>query len=149
MKMMAGVGGCIQQSNDRSRYDSRIMKLTMLTGTGTPTGDPIEAEAVGTVFGRERSTDEPLFLSVFIHSLLASNHVLYLKLTTKLIRGSIKANIGHLEGSSGPAGVVKAVMMLERGIIPPQALFETLNPAIDAAGYNLKVFLPFPGWENL
>lgn len=54
-------------------------------------------------------------------------------------RGSIKANIGHLEGSSGPAGVIKAVMMLERGIIPPQALFETLNPAIDAAADNLKV----------
>lgn len=54
-------------------------------------------------------------------------------------RGSIKANIGHLEGSSGPAGVIKAVMMLERGIIPPQALFETLNPAIDAAGNNIEV----------
>ncbi|KAJ2998897.1 hypothetical protein NUW58_g172 [Xylaria curta] len=89
-------------------------------GTGTPTGDPIEAKALGRVFGKERSPEEPLFL------------------------GSIKANIGHLEGSSGPAGVVKAVMMLERGIIPPQALFGTLNPAIDAVANNIKV----PGFAN-
>lgn len=66
------------------------------------------------------------------------NLSVYLRLTSDE-RGSIKANIGHLEGSSGPAGVVKAVMMLERGIIPPQALFETINPAIDAAKDNIKV----------
>jgi acyl transferase domain-containing protein len=70
----------------------------------------------------------------------SSNLFIYSKLTSNE-RGSIKANIGHLEGSSGPAGVVKAVMMLERGIIPPQALFKTLNPAIDAAGDNIKVHI--------
>lgn len=112
----------------------------LVIGTGTATGDPIEANAIESVFAKERSPDQPLFLCVTIPSqhLSAYNLVLELKLTSN-IRGSIKANIGHLEGSSGPAGVVKAVMMLERGMIPPQALFKTLNPAIDAARDNIKV----------
>ncbi|KAI0836347.1 hypothetical protein F5Y06DRAFT_298710 [Hypoxylon sp. FL0890] len=93
-------------------------------GTGTQTGDPIEANTIGRVFGKWRSPSEPLFL------------------------GSIKANVGHLEGSSGPAGIIKAVMMLERGIIPPQALFKTLNPAIDAAGTNIKIPTTITPWPQ-
>lgn len=51
----------------------------------------------------------------------------------------MKANIGHVEGGSGLAAIVKAILMLEKGIIPPNALFETLNPRIDAGSYNLHV----------
>lgn len=54
-------------------------------------------------------------------------------------RGSVKSNIGHLEGASGGAGVIKAIMTLERGIIPPNALFESINPEIDADFYNVRV----------
>jgi acyl transferase domain-containing protein len=43
----------------------------------------------------------------------------------------VKANIGHLEGGSGLAGIVKTVLMLEKGTIPPVALFKNINPAID------------------
>ncbi|KAK7967304.1 Type I Iterative PKS [Apiospora aurea] len=77
-------------------------------GTGTPAGDPVEMEAIGRVFRTSRSEKEPLYV------------------------GSVKANVGHLEGGSGLAGIIKAVMILERGIIPPNALFERLNPAIDS-----------------
>lgn len=51
----------------------------------------------------------------------------------------MKANIGHLEGASGLAGVVKAVLVLENGIIPPNANFDKINPAIDAQLYNIQV----------
>lgn len=54
-------------------------------------------------------------------------------------RGSIKAHVGHLEGGAGLAGIVKAIMVLERGIIPPNALFEKLNPDIDAEFYHTAV----------
>ncbi|KAI0405747.1 hypothetical protein F4802DRAFT_561870 [Xylaria palmicola] len=84
-------------------------------GTGTSVGDPVEAEAIGRVFGQYRSSTEPLYI------------------------GSVKGNIGHLEGSSGLAGVVKAMLVLEKGIIPPNAGFKTINPNIDTAFYNIKV----------
>jgi acyl transferase domain-containing protein len=51
----------------------------------------------------------------------------------------VKSNIGHLEGGSGLAGVIKAIMVLEKGIIPPNANFERLNPDIDAEFLNIKV----------
>lgn len=53
-------------------------------------------------------------------------------------RGALKSNIGHLEGASGLAALVKAVLVLERGIIPPNANFEKLNPKIDAEFLKLK-----------
>lgn len=53
--------------------------------------------------------------------------------------GSVKANIGHLEGASGLASVIKSCLMLEKGIIPGNANFEKLNPRIDDVGLNIKV----------
>lgn len=54
-------------------------------------------------------------------------------------RGAVKPNIGHLEGGSGIAAVIKAILILEKGFIPPNANFENLNPDIDAEFLNLKV----------
>lgn len=57
--------------------------------------------------------------------------------------GPSKQNIGHIEGGSGLAAIVKGILMLEKGIIPPVALFEKLNLNIDADFYNLQVQLPY------
>ncbi|KAF7911845.1 uncharacterized protein EAE98_011788 [Botrytis deweyae] len=83
-------------------------------GTGTPLGDPIEAGAIGSVFRRYRSTTEPLYI------------------------GALKSNIGHLEGGSGLASLIKTVLVLEKGIIPPNANFERANSNIDAEFFHLK-----------
>ncbi|KAJ8130428.1 hypothetical protein O1611_g3200 [Lasiodiplodia mahajangana] len=77
-------------------------------GTGTQVGDPIEAKAIASVFDQYRSPDDPLYL------------------------GSIKSNIGHLEGGSGLAGVLKSILILEKSIIPPNALFEHANADLSA-----------------
>ena len=83
-------------------------------GTGTATGDPIEASALGEIFGR-RSDQRPIFI------------------------GSLKSNIGHLEGTSGIASVIKTALMLERKFLLPNCDFQKLNPKIPLNEWNMKV----------
>ncbi|RWA12367.1 hypothetical protein EKO27_g2745 [Xylaria grammica] len=84
-------------------------------GTGTPVGDVIETSAIGSAFRAARSPNDPMYI------------------------GSVKSNIGHTEGASGLASVIKAILTLERGVIPPNANFELLNPNIAADKLNIKV----------
>jgi acyl transferase domain-containing protein/acyl carrier protein len=93
-------------------------------GTGTPLGDPIEAHALGTVFGRERAGDQPLLI------------------------GSVKTNIGHLEGASGIAGLIKLILALHHRQIPPSLNFETPNPHIDFEASNLRVVTKPEPWPE-
>lgn len=53
--------------------------------------------------------------------------------------GSIKANIGHTESTSGLAGLLKAVLVLSRELIPPVPGIETLKPNLKLDAGNLKV----------
>lgn len=84
-------------------------------GTGTPIGDPIEVGALGAVYGAGRLRENPLFM------------------------GSVKANIGHLEAAAGIAGFIKAALVLQQGIIPPQRNFSRANQKIDWANLPLEV----------
>ncbi|KAL3473253.1 hypothetical protein BJX99DRAFT_261561 [Aspergillus californicus] len=87
-------------------------------GTGTPSGDPLELQAIASVFGGEVDT--------------------YV--------GSIKANVGHGEGASGVNSIIKAVLMLENRIIPPQVNFATPNPKIPFEAARLVVPLEATLW---
>ncbi|KAK5999186.1 Highly reducing polyketide synthase alt5 [Cladobotryum mycophilum] len=73
-------------------------------GTGTQVGDPIEMGAIVRAFGEDRSS--PLFV------------------------GSVKTNVGHLEGAAGMASLIKSIHIVETGLIPPSLGFEKLNPKI-------------------
>lgn len=85
--------------------------------TGTKTGDPIEAEALARTFGKHRAANDPIIV------------------------GSCKPNIGHTEPVSGLAAVVKAIHVLQNGLIPPNTNYETTNPKIPLGEWNLKVRL--------
>lgn len=76
--------------------------------SGTQVGDPIEYESIRSAFSSP-SRKQELFL------------------------GSVKDNIGHTEGASGAAGVVKALLMMQHGMIPKQASFISLNRKIKAS----------------
>ncbi|MGA8478696.1 MAG: acyltransferase domain-containing protein [Chthoniobacterales bacterium] len=93
-------------------------------GTGTQLGDPIEAHALGSVFGRERGRDQPLLV------------------------GSVKTNIGHLEGASGIAGLIKLILSVHHRQIPPSLNFETPNPHIDFAASKLRVVTALEDWPE-
>lgn len=57
--------------------------------------------------------------------------------------GSVKSNIGHLEGASGIAGFIKAVLVLEKGVIPPNSSnLQNTNPQIDEDYLRLNVRVP-------
>ena len=84
-------------------------------GTGTPVGDPIETNALGNVLSQGRKKGEECLI------------------------GSVKTNIGHLESASGAAGMVKAALVLSKGMVPPILNFERPNPNIDFEALKLKV----------
>ncbi|GKT67239.1 hypothetical protein ColTof3_14578 [Colletotrichum tofieldiae] len=75
-------------------------------GTGTPVGDPAEYSSVLDVLGGSAVRSRPLFL------------------------GSIKGLIGHTESVSGVMSLIKVILMINRGYIPPQASFQTMSPHI-------------------
>jgi acyl transferase domain-containing protein len=56
-----------------------------------------------------------------------------------LLVGSIKSNIGHLESSSGLAGLVKTVLAIEKGLIPPNADFRSPKTELKMDKWNIKV----------
>ncbi|KAF1852053.1 polyketide synthase PksD [Cucurbitaria berberidis CBS 394.84] len=93
-------------------------------GTGTQIGDSTEMKALGAVFRRVRSIKAPLYV------------------------GSVKSNVGHLEGGSGLAGILKCILILEKGVIPPNALFEKLNAKINAKRSNIQVPSSCISWPD-
>ena len=74
-------------------------------GTGTTLGDPVEINALASVFA-ERSADRPLLV------------------------GSVKTNLAHLEAAAGMAGIMKVVLSLQHQEIPPHLHFQHPNPLI-------------------
>ncbi|CAG9992168.1 unnamed protein product, partial [Clonostachys byssicola] len=105
----------ILAAHAKAGLDLRETRYFEAHGTGTPVGDPIETRSIGAAYRRFRTPEDPLYV------------------------GSVKSNIGHLEGAAGLAGVMKAILALEAGIIPPQTNFEKLNPAIDAEFLNIRI----------
>jgi acyl transferase domain-containing protein len=112
-------------------------------GTGTSVGDPIEMNALGKAFQHVRDPDDPLIVYVAIqYSLPAFYFIIFAQRNFLTVtRGALKANIGHLEGASGLAAVIKVIMVLESGLIPPNANFEKINPKIDPELLGIQVCL--------
>ncbi|MFI6640456.1 type I polyketide synthase [Streptomyces sp. NPDC050504] len=98
------------------------VRYVELHGTGTKVGDPVEAAALGAVLGAARPADAPLRV------------------------GSAKTNVGHLEGAAGVTGLLKAVLSLHHGELPPSLNHETPNPAIALDALNLRVQTELEPW---
>lgn len=93
-------------------------------GTGTALGDPIEARALGAVYGAGRADDD------------------------RLVIGSVKTNIGHLEAAAGIAGLIKTVLALRHEQIPPNLHFKTINPHISLAELPLAIPTSPQAWKS-
>ncbi|QSQ25695.1 KR domain-containing protein [Pyxidicoccus parkwayensis] len=93
-------------------------------GTGTLLGDPVEVSALTRVF--RASTEATAFCAL----------------------GSVKANIGHLDAAAGVAGLIKATLAVEHGLIPPTLHFDTPNPNIDWASTPFYVSSRAEAWRT-
>ncbi|MFE7515554.1 type I polyketide synthase, partial [Streptomyces sp. NPDC057540] len=93
-------------------------------GSGTRVGDPIEAAALGAVFSSSRTPENPLRL------------------------GSVKTNIGHLEGAAGIAGLVKTILCLKERELVPTLNYRTPNPQIPFEELRLAAVTEAGPWPN-
>lgn len=107
-----------------ARTDPNEIGLIETHGTGTPLGDPIEIGALAAIY---RGAEPP-------------GGVCHL--------GSAKANVGHTEGAAGIVGLLKAILAMEAGVVPPLVHFETLNPRIDLAGTPFVIPTDPVPWDH-
>ncbi|HVK68394.1 MAG TPA: SDR family NAD(P)-dependent oxidoreductase, partial [Polyangium sp.] len=112
----------LREAYRRARLEPSQVHYVEAHGTGTALGDPIEAKALGRVLGEGRPADRPLYI------------------------GSVKTNIGHLEGAAGIAGLIKTILAIEHQEIPPSLHFEQPNPHIPFDELRLKVPQALEPW---
>jgi amino acid adenylation domain-containing protein len=121
-----GQSAVIQEALSLAELDSAEIGYVETHGTGTIIGDPIEFSALSRVFRRSTKRE-----------------------SQKCFLGALKANIGHADVASGIAGFIKTTLAIERGQIPPNPLFERINPAIDLNSSPFKINVDLKNWESL
>jgi acyl transferase domain-containing protein len=114
----------IRRALGKAGLSGKDLDYVELHGTGTPRGDPVEAEALGRVVSDGR--DAGSCCSV----------------------GSVKTNIGHLDPAAGIAGLIKTALAIHHGMLPPSLHFERCNPAIELDRLHLKVQTHLGAWPT-
>lgn len=110
----------IRQALHNAQLEAAAVTFVEAHGTGTLVGDPIEVEALSAVYGEPSAA--PCFL------------------------GAVKTNIGHLEGASGIAGLIKMALCLHKQMIPPNINFRELNPHIHLEHTRFQLPLTAKPW---
>ncbi len=121
---LEGEAQVIGEAQRLAGVDPEAISYVETHGTGTPLGDPIEVAALTRAF-RARTAKKG-FCAI----------------------GSVKSNIGHLEAAAGVASLIKTVLALKHGALPPSLHFERPNPQIDFANSPFYVNVRLSPWER-
>ncbi len=109
----------LRQALHRAGLTPAEVDVVEAHGTGTRLGDPIEANALISVFGRDRG--QPLLV------------------------GSVKSNLGHTQAAAGVAGVIKVVQAMRHGLVPATLHSGTPSTAVSWQGLALpQATTPWP-----
>ncbi|WP_407077433.1 SDR family NAD(P)-dependent oxidoreductase [Streptomyces sp. SCSIO 30461] len=114
----------LHEAYERAGVRPEDVGYVELHGTGTRAGDPVEAAALGAVLGTARASG------------------------TRLSVGSVKTNIGHLEGAAGIVGLLKAALAVREGELPPSLNYATPHPDIPLDALNLSVQTELRPWQG-
>jgi acyl transferase domain-containing protein/NADPH:quinone reductase-like Zn-dependent oxidoreductase/NADP-dependent 3-hydroxy acid dehydrogenase YdfG len=115
----------IRQALRNAQIEPSALSYVEAHGTGTSLGDPIEIEALGRVFQPGRNANAPVAL------------------------GSVKTNIGHLEAAAGIAGLLKVVLMLEHGKIPPHLHLKQPTSHVAWEKYPFIIPTQLTDWKSV
>ncbi|KAL2085726.1 hypothetical protein ACEWY4_019046 [Coilia grayii] len=120
----------VQQAELLSNIYSTTSDLTSVQyieahGTGTPVGDPIEAESISNVIAKARPPG-----------------------SDPLIIGSVKSNIGHTESAAGVAGLIKVLLMMKHETIVPSVFYSDKSASIDTKLLNLRIPTTVEKWQS-
>ncbi|MFF6974438.1 type I polyketide synthase [Streptomyces tsukubensis] len=114
----------VRRAHARAGTRPGDVQYVELHGTGTRVGDPVEAAALGAALGAGRPAGDPLLV------------------------GSVKTNVGHLEGAAGVVGLLKTILSIRHRELPPSLNFETPSPAIAFGELRLRVQQDLTPWPR-
>ncbi|MEM9292775.1 MAG: beta-ketoacyl synthase N-terminal-like domain-containing protein [Acidobacteriota bacterium] len=130
-----GQARALRAAYQMAQVDPATVTYVEAHGTATELGDPIEVSALRQAFEAESEA-------------LGKEAVTVQGQPAPCWLGSVKTNLGHLDAAAGVAGLIKAVLALQHGELPPSLHFESPNPRLPFDGSRFRVAAQLQPWER-